>query len=270
MALIRHTRTFTLFQVLVVPALLLCAIFRKPVFQWIAVGASAVWLVVELVVWIRQVVLRRRRKRNTNRLGKISQRHQDTEVNVERTPESDLFLIRQLNYRITEQLKESYPLVSWLWSPRPKVEDMCKGGVWRIQLANADPFNYGDVAISPSGKLTITLLQAVALKDAEEHRLSDDDLKPEEMLERVDVKSWYFGHGEIVLAQMIDELNTQGHKELLIKEDGDVVITSSGTEQVVERIKGFPPRMVWEDFCQLLKEDEITASVQSNGLALAW
>ena len=270
MALIRHTRTFTLFHALVVPALLLCAIFRKPVFQWIAVGVSAVWLVVELVVWIRQVVLRRRRKRNTNRLGKISQRHRDTETNVERTPESDLFLIRQLNYRITEQLKESYPLVSWLWSPRPKVEDLCKGGVWRIQLANADPFNYGDVAISPSGKLTITLLQAVALKDAEEHRLSDDDLKPEEMLERVDVKSWYFGHGEIILAQMIDELNTQGHKELLIKEDGDVVITSSGTEQVVERIKGFPPRMVWGDFCQLLKEDEITASVQSNGLALAW
>ena len=86
----------------------------------------------------------------------------------------------------------------------------------------------------------------------------------------MDVKSWYFGHGEIILAQMIDELNTQGHKALLIKEDGDVVITSSGTEQVVERIKGFPPRMVWEDFCQLLKEDEITASVQSNGLALAW
>ena len=108
------------------------------------------------------------------------------------------------------------------------------------------------------------------MKDAEEYRLSDDDLKPEEMLERVDVKSWYFEHGEIILAQMIDELNTQGHKELLIREDGDVVITTSGIEQVVERIKGFPPRMVWEDFCQLLKEDEINASVQSNGLALAW
>ena len=52
MAAIRHTRTFTLFHALVVPALLLCAIFRKPVFQWIAVGVSAVWLVIELIVWI--------------------------------------------------------------------------------------------------------------------------------------------------------------------------------------------------------------------------
>ena len=29
-------------------------------------------------------------------------------------------------------------------------------------------------------------------------------------------------------------------------------------------------RIVWEDFCQILREDEITASIQNEGLALSW
>ena len=35
-------------------------------------------------------------------------------------------------------------------------------------------------------------------------------------------------------------------------------------------LKNFPPRIVWEDFCQILREDEITASIQNEGLALSW
>jgi len=271
MAIIRQSKSFTLFRLLVVPTLLLCAIFRRPLFQWIALAAGALWLIAELTAFVAEWVTDRKRKSSVKRLNQVSQRSPTpASTSSETQADGDLFLIRQINYRITEQLKESYPLITWLWCMRPQTEELCKGGTWRIQLANADPFNYGDVEISPSGKLTITLLQAVALKDAELHQLSEDDLSPEDLLERVDVKSWYFGHGEVILAQMIDELNTQGHKQLLIKEDGEVCITTMGSEQVVDTIKGFPPRMTWEEFCTLLKEDEIEASVQANGLALAW
>ena len=49
MALIRQTKSATLFRCLVVPSLLLCCIFRSPVFQLIALAASVVWLSTELV-----------------------------------------------------------------------------------------------------------------------------------------------------------------------------------------------------------------------------
>ena len=48
MAVIRRSKSATLFRYLVTPTLLLCAIFRKPLFQWIAVGAAAILLISEL------------------------------------------------------------------------------------------------------------------------------------------------------------------------------------------------------------------------------
>ena len=69
---------------------------------------------------------------------------------------------------------------------------------------------------------------------------------------------------------MIDDLNTQGHRKLMIHEDGEVIVTASGTELTVDTIRNFPPRMAWEEFCQVLKEDEITAVVKPEGLQLSW
>ena len=171
---------------------------------------------------------------------------------------SRLFVLRQVNYRITEQLKSAYPMVAWLWVKRPEAEQLCKGGLFRIRTSNTDPFNFAEVELSADGRLRITMLQAVSLKDAATLAAEEqDDLAQEELLERVDVRTWYNSKGEQVLCQMIDDLNTQGHKKLLIKENGQVVIEESGKEQPVETIQDFPPRMVWDEFCQLLRDDEI-------------
>ena len=274
MAVIRRSRSATLFRYLVVPTLLLCAIFRKPVFQWIAVGAAAFWLLLEL--W--SFIAARKRKPGKKKLQALDE-IRTTPIELPKAeapemPERDLFLIRQINCRITEQLKHSYPMVAWVWQPRPSVDELSNGGTWRIQLSNAEPFNCGDVEISKSGKLTITLLQAVPLSESSGTKAilkaDPEDLQENEILDRVDARTWYLGHGEKIIAEMIDDLNSQGHKQLLIKDDGSVIITASGKDQVVESIVDFPPRMVWEEFCQLLSEDDITASVKPEGLCLAW
>ena len=85
------------------------------------------------------------------------------------------------------------------------------------------------------------------------------------------MKAWYQEHGEQLLSQIIDDLNTQGHREILVKEDGTVWIKSSSAgEVVVDSVVNFPSRKTWYEFCQLLSEDEITASVKPEGLCLAW
>ena len=139
-------------------------------------------------------------------------------------------------------------------------------------MSNADPFNFGEVAIDQSGKLTITMLQACLLKTVTAASKDDDsDLEEHELLDRVDVKEWYEGEGERVITAMIDNLNTQGHRTLLIRENGEVYVElDAGNNQKVECIQNFPPRMVWEEICQTLKEDESTASIKPDGLALAW
>lgn len=271
MAVIRQTKTATLFRCLVTPSLLVCAIFHKPIFQWVALGAAAIWLVVAIAESIGK---RQRRKKKAKSIKQLAALNAPAEAVQEgpmsATPENELFLIRQINYRITEQLKESYPMIAWLWVKRPATTELCNGGTWRIRLTNADPFNYGEVEISQTGQLTITLLQAIALKEAKIDSVESFDLSQEEILDRPDVRAWYREHGEKVLSEMIDDLNTQGHKKLLVKDDGTVVIESAGTEQYVDSLRDFPPRLAWPDFCQLLSEDEIQASVKPEGLLLAW
>ena len=279
MAFTRRSDSYALFRILVVPATCLCAIFRTPVFQWIAVGALGLWLAITLVRAIRD-----RFKRRGPKKAKLTKpatptdpakpEDSDTilpirEMAEEPSPENDLFLIRQVNCRITEQLKTTYPAVSWIWIKRPTAAELCKGGAWRIRVANAEPFNFGEVAISKAAKLKITMLQASPLGETPAQDASDD-LEANEELDRVDVKAWYTSVGEDALAEVIDNLNSQGHRKVLVHDNGDVIITTAGTESCVDKIAGFPPRIVWDEFCQLLKEDDYDVSVQPDGLALSW
>ena len=254
MTFLRRMKSFTLFKYLVLPAMLLCAVIKKPAMQWIALLAVLLWIGLIVFEGVFRINQQRKRKSMSRRkpvppqapvLDGQSTPRVDQDI---QTAQNELFLIRQVNYRITEQLKTSYPLVSWLWLVRPDASQLCQGGRFRIRTYNTDPFNYG-VAMELAAK---------------------DDLAQEDLLERVDVRTWYRDQGEQVLCQMIDDLNTQGHKKLLIKEDGNVVIDVAGKEQSVDLLKNFPPRIVWEDFCQILREDEITASIQNEGLALSW
>ena len=271
MKYLRSLQSRVVFKCAVVPALLLCAIFRNPALQWFAVAASALWLSVVAIGFWAEAAPKLKRHKRTKAKPELSTATSMDAV-PHQNPENSLFLIRQINYRVAEQLKSGYPAVAWLWVRRPTTEELCRGGAWRIRVSNADPFNFGEVAIDQSGKLTITMLQACLLKTVTAASKDDDsDLEEHELLDRVDVKEWYEGEGERVITAMIDNLNTQGHRTLLIRENGEVYVElDAGNNQKVECIQNFPPRMVWEEICQTLKEDEITASIKPDGLALAW
>ena len=110
----------------------------------------------------------------------------------------------------------------------------------------------------------------VPLTDAAQQSEGNEDLAEEDILDRSDVKKWYTTTGVVLLSELIDELNVQGHKKLKIKENGDVYIVAGGTQQVVETIPDFPPRLAWEDLCILAREDEIHAEVCDQELAVSW
>ena len=272
MAFLRRMKPSVILKCLVSPSLFLCAIFhRQPVFQWIAVGMVALWLVSAIASAIGTAGQKRKRKQAEKRLRSLHDEPIDAPA-CQDTAEGQLYLLRHINCRITEQLKNTYPAVSWLWMKRPSPDELYHGGTWRIQTANTELFNFADVAITDRSQMTITMLQAVSLKEAQTHTVVQDssDLAQSEILDRVDVKQWYAEHGEQLLAQTIDELNSQGHKKLLIHENGDVSITSSGEEKTVENLRDFPPRIAWDSFCTLLKEDDIMVTVLPEGLALSW
>lgn len=192
MVKIQRVKTSMLFRYLVAPALFLCAIFRGPLWQWAAVIAVGVWLLAAIAqaVW----KFAKGRKRRPRKASPDTEQRWDSQgkdpglTGLER----DLFLIRQVNYRITEQLKSAYPMVSWLWVGRPTAEQLARGGTFRIRTVNTEPFNFGEVVLEPTGALHITMLQATSLKDSAAQAAEEaDDLRREELLERTDVRTWY-------------------------------------------------------------------------------
>ena len=160
--------------------------------------------------------------------------------------------------------------LSWLWDTRPSSEDINRGCTKRIKLYHCDPFNFGEVTLSASGKLEIALIQLVPLAEAEVQPKSDEDLEEKDILSRNDVKQWYTETGIALLSVLIDELNVQGHKRLVIHENGDVLVTVEGKEQTVDTIPDFPPRPAWDDLCVLAREDDISAEVRGQELAVSW
>ena len=140
MTLLRKLKPSTFFRCLVLPTMFLCAIFKHPAFQWIAAAALAIWLAASLANPIGNAVQRSKHRKKTEELAKL--REEAPKEPAKPTPDSELFLIRQINFRITEQLKDTYPMVSWLWVKRPSSDELCKGGVWRIRVSNTEPFNF--------------------------------------------------------------------------------------------------------------------------------
>ncbi len=57
---------------------------------------------------------------------------------------------------------------------------------------------------------------------------------------------------------------------LAIHENGDVLVTVEGKEQTVDTIPDFPPRPAWDDLCVLAREDDISAEVRGQELAVSW
>lgn len=271
MAVKSRIDAWTLLRVLVVPCLFLCAIFKRPIFQWIACAALFVW-----VCFVISKLFRSHRKhcKKMPAEQKVFPAKQETKPLTETPQEADddtrLSLLRQVNYRIMEQLKQSYPTVAWLWEARPSSEEISKGCTKRIKLYHCDPFNFGEVTLSATGKLEIALVQMVPLAEAELQPHNDEDLEEQDILDRSDVKQWYTQKGIALLSALIDELNVQGHKRLTIKENGDVFVTASGKQQPVDTIPDFPPRPAWEDLCVLVREDDIAAEVCNQELTVSW
>ncbi len=257
--------TWSVFRIAVLPCLLLFSIFKKPVFQWLALGVLLIWIAAELIG-----LLAKSGKKRKNGKRKPRQRTTFAEDPIIEEP-VDNSLLMQVNYRITEQLRITYPTVAWMWLERPGSEDIKRGGTWRISLENAEPFTNAEIQLKSSGAMDISLMQIMPFVEVVGTPDEDgNDLKAEEVLDRFDVNKWYTQGGEDKLCGIVEELNTQGYKRLKIRENGEVMIGSRGAERRFETIIGFPPKSTWPDLCALIHEADIQASIEETQLAIAW
>jgi len=263
MAKDRRKKTSDIFRAIAIPALMICAVVDKQLFRYLSAAVSAIWL-ANLTIRLGKSVVEKKKAKKKGTLLAIEPKKEKV------VDDSSLFLFRQVNCRITEQLKATYPDVSWLWVNRPDANEMAKGGTWRIRLANAEPFNFAEVEMTDMAQININLMQILSLKDATELSNEDEDIRQEEMLEKPDAEQWYSEFGQATLGQIIDDLNSQGHKRMLVQEDGSICVRQNGTSHMIQRIQDFPPRLSWDKFSAILEKDDIKTNITADGLQMSW
>ena len=154
-----------------------------------------------------------------------------TETLQEADDDTRLSLLRQVNYRIMEQLKQSYPTVSWLWDTRPSSEDINRGCTKRIKLYHCDPFNFGEVTLSFGASLLALCDRLVIYGDRISSGMKEEIRRARELGIPILNRQTQLSDGSsdpVIVGRYINGISLNGLEYL--KNDADEVIYFAGVE----------------------------------------
>lgn len=174
-------------------------------------------------------------------------------------------LLHHVNYRVSACLKANHPNARWEWMMRDPALFVAQGGTGRIHVYGVKDFEYADVTVDQSGKLTCSLVKMVALDETNQPSNCSNQQIP-------DYEVWYETQGRETLIALINDLDSRGHSALTVAEDGTIRINPAGAGKEVKggRLEQFPPKDSWDKLAELLAQDKMTATVRNNCLAVTW
>ena len=200
----------------------------------------------------------------------------DTVAETKRTaadtdPEVAQALLRHVNHRISSQLKESYPDIRWEWKTKNPVFLAVCGGIGRIRIYGVPDYEYADVELEQSGKLSCHLIQTLSAPSAAQPSQPPPPPSPPNQQE-ADPKEWYELHGRETLEALIAVLDSRGHSSLTVREDGSIVVQSmdGSGEDVQDTLFGFPPKDEWDNLVKVLEQTGLAAMARENSITVAW
>lgn len=176
-------------------------------------------------------------------------------------------LLRHVNHRVSAQLKAQYPNARWEWKVQNPTLLAVRGGIGRIRVYGVPDFDFADVELDPGGRLACSLVKSLTPKDAEPGQQPEP---PNQQL--ADPKDWYEKQGRKILPALISDLDSRGHNQLFIREDGSAYIRPvDGSEETMpESFRSFPAKDCWAKLVQVLEDAGYAATAQENCIAVVW
>ena len=191
----------------------------------------------------------------------------NTETKAEHNPEIAQALLRHVNYRISDQLRASYPNARWEWKVTDPAALAVHGGIGRIRLYGVPDYEYADVELERNGKLSCSLVKSLSV-------LSTPPVQPPQPPNRqeVDPRDWYEAHGRDTLEALIADLDSRGHNCLSLKEDGSICVhpVDGGDETVEDTLCDFPDKSGWTKLVKVLEQTGLAATAQADRITVAW
>lgn len=230
-------------------------------------GTLQMWLLAAVfIVWVVYMIAPLLTKRKPVRASKIKKVKKTPKPQPDKSESLESVLVRQVNCRITERLKPYYPDSNWEWVDANPAELVAVGGIGRIQIFDAEAYNFVDVVFDRRGDITFNMVRIVPL---DQRAAGPNDTNCTEQPD-VDVSVWYSIIGKTVLNSLIIELNSRGHNNLYIKENGDVVVQRDNAEVIQTTLDNLPKKTRWQELVQVFTQNGLTASYGDSCIAVSW
>ena len=257
--------------VLIVAVLVIMAFARGEVQFWLYVAAFTAWgiwaSIKHLIPYLKECHCRRELQKEQKRMEK----EQRDYVSPVEDPVCSV-LLRHVNYRITSFLKSSYPDATWAWCEENPENIVINGGKGRIQVFDIDDYNYGEVTFDRNANMTCSLLKVVSLNaDGDEPDTDADKPKPPVPPQNtVDPQVWFEQQGRDILENLISNLNTYGHRSLIIRENGDVTVMQADKQITKRYFTSVPEKMYWNRLVKVFESAGLAGEVKEDGIVVTW
>ncbi len=267
-------------SILIVAVLAITAFIRGGAQLWFLAAAFTAWSVWAVVYFLVPYIKEQLHRYEAKRIRRKCEK-QDAEKPQFTIPEvSDSVtrvLLRHVNYRISEYLQSVYPEATWEWREEFPERIAAKGGTGRIKLFGVNGFNFADVTFDQNAGIDCSLINVVPIAklctDTTAAEPEEAVSQPETALKQqnpVDPQVWYEVQGRKVLENLIADLHSKGHRNLTIRENGDIVIQQANSEMVKSTLESVPEKTYWTRLCKVFEREGMAANITDGGILLSW
>lgn len=260
-------------SILIAVVVIISALLRGSWQFWTLVATVSLW-----TAWAvyRHLIPFLKEYKDSREAKKIQQHYQKQAEQQNLFSDTDIsdsvsiVLIRHVNHRISAYLKASYPDATWDWCETSPERLAVQGGTGRIKLHGVPDFNFAEVTLDPTARISCKLLKLVPLGTQPESDNTVEQGKEKKAVTEVNPQIWYEQKGKSVLTNLIVDLNSRGHSSLTIQEDGNVVIKQENNDIKKRLFESIPNRVSWPRMVKIFERDGIATEITDAGLVLSW
>jgi hypothetical protein len=258
-------------SLLIVAVLVIMAFVRSDAQVWLLASVFALWSMWAIFVFVlprlhERKLEKQRAKRRQKRDEAVNRAN--TFYDQDLSEPAGLVLQRHVNYRISSYLKSAYPEVTWEWCEEEPEKVIAKGGIGRIRLFGVPDFNYADVLFDRQANINCSMMRIVPL--AELHPDSVENTQIPQPHQPVDPQVWYEVQGRKILEELVTDLNSRGHNNLTIKDNGDICILQGDDLRPQTAFENLPDKVYWPRLTKVFEREGLAAKVTDDSIVLSW
>lgn len=242
---------------------------------WLLLGVFALWGTWVLAFLLRPYMQQAKRRRIRWQQLKTRQSEGIAPViqQMPNMPETgnepvEQILLRHVNHRISAYLRSVYPDVTWEWTDNQPEKLAVHGGVGRIRVFGVADFDHADVTVDSQANISCAMVKIVPLSMAGGNG-SPDGNQPSNR-QPLDPQIWYEAQGRTVLETVMADLNSRGHKNVTLHDNGDICIMKDKDEVSEEHLSNFPEKVYWPRLVQVFERNGLAAEITAKGIQVSW